>query len=352
MGARISAEVRTVVGACYVAKDDLASFRKRLLQRIRRVVTVETAFFATVDPQTLLFTSASAEQPLGVVAPLFLANEYAATDDVNRFALLAAALRPAATLDDATRGDRTKSARFREIIAPLRLGDEMRVALRTGPTTWGFLCLHRAGALGFSARDAAILNTIAPHAGGALRRIVAGSLRENRASPAETAVVVVDKDVIIGMTGAAEAWLDELQGAATQVGDRAPFPLLAVVRKLEAIEQARDVAGSPHLTITTRRGSLLEVHAARMRYADGGAGAVVVTLASAGVAARSSLLLAVHGVTPAQRRVAELVLQGLSTRQIVHELRIGEHTVQDHLKVVFDKLGVASRRELVTALLR
>ena len=352
MGVRISAEVRTVVGACYVANDDLASLRKRLLQRIRRVVTVDTAFFATADPQTLLFTSAFAEQPLAVVAPLFLANEYGTTDDVNRFTLLAGARRAAATLDEATGGDRKTSARFREIIAPLRLGDEMRVALRTGPTTWGFLCLHRAGALGFSARDAAILNGIAPHAGVALRRLVAGSIGENRASSAETAVVVVDKDVIIGITGAAAEWLDELQGAAIHVGDRAPFPLLAVVRKLEALEQTGGVAPAPHLTISTRRGSLLEVHAARMRCADGAAGAVVVTLASAGVAARSSLLLAVHGVTPAQRRVAELVLQGLSTRQIVHELRIGEHTVQDHLKVVFDKVGVASRRELVTALLR
>ena len=57
------------------------------------------------------------------------------------------------------------------------------------------------------------------------------------------------------------------------------------------------------------------------------------------------------GLTPAQTRVASLVLQGRSTQQIVNELRISSHTVQEHLHAVFDKLGVASRRELVATLL-
>lgn len=89
----------------------------------------------------------------------------------------------------------------------------------------------------------------------------------------------------------------------------------------------------------------------RLRRA-GERGPIAITLAPADAVARSGLRLAAHGLTPAQRRIAELVLQGRSTRQMVAELRIGEHTVQDHLKAVFDKLGVGSRRELVAALLR
>jgi hypothetical protein len=71
----MNARVAEVVRACYVAHDDLASLRKRLLERIRRVVTVDAAFFATSDPDTLLFTSAFSEEPLVAVGPLFLDNE-------------------------------------------------------------------------------------------------------------------------------------------------------------------------------------------------------------------------------------------------------------------------------------
>jgi DNA-binding CsgD family transcriptional regulator len=49
--------------------------------------------------------------------------------------------------------------------------------------------------------------------------------------------------------------------------------------------------------------------------------------------------------------VVALVIRGHSTRQIVGELHISANTVQEHLTAAFDKFGVRSRRELVTAML-
>jgi DNA-binding CsgD family transcriptional regulator len=49
--------------------------------------------------------------------------------------------------------------------------------------------------------------------------------------------------------------------------------------------------------------------------------------------------------------VAGLILRGRSTGQIVNELAISANTVQEHLRAVFDKFGIGSRRELVAALL-
>jgi DNA-binding CsgD family transcriptional regulator len=45
------------------------------------------------------------------------------------------------------------------------------------------------------------------------------------------------------------------------------------------------------------------------------------------------------------------VLRGASTQAIGAELRLSAYTVKDHLKSIFDKTGVRSRRDLVAHIL-
>jgi DNA-binding CsgD family transcriptional regulator len=330
-----------VIRACYVAGDDLDRFRTRFLAALKQALPHDAAFFAAADPDTLLFTSAVAEDPLAAAGPLFLTNEFGAWRDVNRFADLVRQTDPVATLDAVTGGERDTSPRSREIMTPLGLGDELRSALRAGATAWGFLCLHRRGPSSFGPDDLAVARTVGPHAAAAVRRLAAAG--GGPGVPASAVVLVAG-----GLVTAVAGTVDDLDLGPAVVGNPPPLVLAALVARLEAVERAGPDEDVPPavLRTTTRGGALVTIHAARLQGTDG-PGPVVVTVGAAAPHDRSSLLLAAHGLTPAQRRVTQLVLQGRTTAQIVVELRISAHTVQDHLKAVFDKVGVRSRRELV-----
>jgi DNA-binding NarL/FixJ family response regulator len=51
-------------------------------------------------------------------------------------------------------------------------------------------------------------------------------------------------------------------------------------------------------------------------------------------------------LTPREEQVVALVADGLSNREVAHELGLSEHTVKKYLFHIFDKLGISSRVEL------
>jgi len=56
------------------------------------------------------------------------------------------------------------------------------------------------------------------------------------------------------------------------------------------------------------------------------------------------------GLTPSERRVAELVASGLSNQQAAGQLYLSVTTVKAHLRAVYAKLGVTSRAQLTRRL--
>jgi DNA-binding CsgD family transcriptional regulator len=54
-----------------------------------------------------------------------------------------------------------------------------------------------------------------------------------------------------------------------------------------------------------------------------------------------------YALTERERAVTQLVALGLQTNAIAARLQISQWTVQDHLKAIFEKVGVGTRGELV-----
>ncbi|WP_112238903.1 LuxR C-terminal-related transcriptional regulator [Kribbella monticola] len=338
----VADRLEVLIRRCYagLGTDEL---RTEVLGRLRGILTVDAAFFATVDPATLLFTSATAEDPLRAVTGQFLANEFGRAD-VNKFAALADAADPVGSLDHATRGDRSASSRSSEVMTPLGLGDELRAALVSGGRCWGVICLHReTSEYGFSEGDLAVVRRLGPHLAEGLRRsLLIG--QEQPSSSVRPGVIILDADLtVVSISAEAEHWLAELGGEGGL-----PVPVRAAAVRLQRLNELPTGVAAEAVRLRTRSGTWLAVHASTLR---GGQEQLAVVIEPATSAQLGSLLLDVHALTPAQQRVTALVLRGRSTRQIVEELHLSSHTVQEHVRAAYDKVGVGSRRELVAALL-
>ena len=341
---------RDLVRHCHSGLD-VGRLQRQVLQSLRRLMPVDAAFFATADPTTLLFTGAHAEEPLAAAQSLFLDNEFDG-NDVNKFSLLATSATHVASLDGATRRDRPSSARSRDIMRPLGLGDELRAALITGSQCWGYLCLHRADhPLGFTQSEAALMARLGPHIAHALRQAMLLHRSPTAGDIARPGVVLLAHDLsVVASTPEAEHLLSLVEDDRST---RFPLPVAVytVAAALEAVEHgaaASDVL--PSARVRTTVGRWIHVHASRLQGAPG-EDRIAVVVEPAEPHATLPLLLSAHQLSVREAEVTRLVLRGASTRAISDSLHISPHTVQDHLKAIFDKVGVHSRRDLVRQLL-
>src|SRR4029079_8915234 len=112
-------------------------FFAELAPRLRNVVDNDATCWHTLDPHTRLMTSDSPDELIerGIFAAdeahaageLIVRSEYM-VEDVNTFAALSARRVPVGILDQATRGNPERSARYRDLLLPAGIPHELRAA--------------------------------------------------------------------------------------------------------------------------------------------------------------------------------------------------------------------------------
>lgn len=342
--------VDEVIRRCRVGLDADVLLRE-LATRLARAVPFDGGHFGTTDPATGLLSGGVLVGHESEVIPRFVANEYL-DDDVMKFRDLADGAEHVDWLDRATHGQRDVSPRYRHLLKPSGMADELRAAFVSGGVCWGVLCISRErNSPAFTHRDAQLVGRLVPHIGDGLRTSTlhkqAAVLDADADGPG---VLVVSGDLdVIAMTPAAERWLTEIDDR-WQAGSGLPFAVCSAVTNLWNLDSVTTRSGmQPRVRIRAKSGRWLAVHAAHL--AEGDQSQTAVVLEPAGRTETIPLLFQSYALTRKESEVARLVLLGRSTKEISAALYISDHTVQDHLKSIFEKSGTASRRELVAQIL-
>jgi DNA-binding CsgD family transcriptional regulator len=302
----------------------------------------------TLDPASLLATSHYDHDLIPELPPEWLAHEYY-EDDFQKMADVARSERGVSTLHEATDGDPSRSPGWNLYVRPYGGDQELLVALRTqSGETWGMLTLYREpGQPLFDEEDLAFLRGLAPYlAEGARRGLLVGEAADPEGPDAPGLVVLREDWSVESLTPGVERWLSELPGGDWERSGKLPTSVLAVAgRALRTAEHA-DAPGEVALArVLSNDGRWMVLHGAAL-VADG-ARRVAVIVEPAHPARITPLLMAAYQLTEREQEVTRLVLRGDSTAQIAETLHVSPHTVQQHMKSVFEKTGVRSRRELV-----
>jgi DNA-binding CsgD family transcriptional regulator len=346
LGSAGAAAEHAIVRSC---SRDLAplDLLEHVAGRVGTVVPYAAAGWLTVDPATLLHTGAFAENVPADVHMRLIDNELA-VDDFAKFSVIARLPRPVLRLRDATAGELGRSPRHRLVNAPAGWEPELRVAFRSRGSCWGVACLTRArGEPDFSDAEADFMAAIAEHVGHGLR---SGLLLEGCSTGAATdttpgMIVLTDEGEVESLTEEAERWLGELASSGLSV----PPVVVAVARRARACAGTDASRAPASARVLLPSGRWLLVSGARLTSTDGQPRTAVM-LEPARRADLATLVLERHELTDREVEVTDLLARGLSTGEIASTLGISPHTVGDHVKSVFAKLGVTSRPQL-TALL-
>jgi DNA-binding CsgD family transcriptional regulator len=303
------------------------------------------ACFYTLDPASLLITS-HFNDDMPELPPEFVAMEYY-EDDVNKLTDIAQSAAGYSTLHEATGGDPSGSPRWQ---ANMAFGgdQEFITALRTpAGDAWGAVGLYREpGAPTFDDDEIGLMRDLAPALAESARRgLLIGEATDPEGPDAPGLLVLSEDWELESSTPGTARWVADLPDGDWDAGEL-PSSVLAVAgQALRDADRPGDPGRVAIARVLSRSGTWVVLHGAPL--AGDGRRRVAVIVEPAHPARITPLLMSAYGLTAREQEVTRLVLKGESTVRIADALVVSPHTVQQHLKGIFEKTGVRSRRDLV-----
>jgi DNA-binding CsgD family transcriptional regulator len=324
---------------------DLVTFWRECTEVLQSAVPhYDKPCWYTLDPASLLITS-HYHDGLPEYPSQVLLHEYYG-EDVNQVSDVVRSEAGISTLHEATGGDPSSSPSWHMNMA-MGGDQEMIAALRIGGAVWGAVGLYRApGEPMFDSNEKAFLKAVGPDlAKGARTGLLVGEARDPQWPDSPGLVVLSEDGEVESTTQGVERWLSDLPGGDLDAGMLPPAVHAVAGRALRTAEGDDDPGQVALARVLSRSGTWIILHGTSLVASGSRRAAVIV---EPGHPARiTPLLMSAYGLTEREQEVTRLVLRGDSTGEIAERLVVSAHTVQEHLKKIFEKTAVRSRRELV-----
>jgi DNA-binding CsgD family transcriptional regulator len=251
-----------------------------------------------------------------------------------------------------TGGNLARDTAWREVFGPAGAGDHLSARLVADGTCWAGLHLHRdsCGKF-FTAGDAGLIAAVAPMLAARLRDGLRGGAPDDGTAPRddpapEPGTIIVDEELsLVAATRAAWDWIGRL--GLAKPNDAEPLPGFVYAAALRAAASREAEPPPVRVRLQAADGRWAVVQVAPL---VGTARGYAITVEAARSEDLAPLLMRAWSLTPREREVARLVIDGLSSQDIARALFISVHTVRDHLKAIFAKTGVSRRQDLVATL--
>jgi len=336
----VRTRVRTDIEAMCLQSLDSAALRGRLLDALRQAVEFDSYVWLLTDPVTTVGAAPIADVPCLPELPALIKAKYATT--INRWTTLQQGS-PVERLTSAVDGQLFRSRMWADVLSRYGIGDVLSATFADRFGCWGFLDLWRLDTRApFDDADARFLTDIVPpitralRASQALTFVEPATVHRRDVGPV---VLTLDDDLqITNRTAASVDWLDILLPPQPEGPDAHGVP--ASVYNVAAQLLAREGSVDDHPASTRVHladGFWLTLRAARL------GAAIVVTIEESSATERLELFGLSFGFTARERQLLEHLASGSDTRAMARQLSVSEHTIQDHLKSIFAKVGARDR---------
>ena len=146
---------------------------------------------------------------------------------------------------------------------------------------------------------------------------------------------------MVAATEQAWRWIDRLGVPGPNPAEPLPPHIYVLATHVAASPERRPA----RVRVRAADGTWAVIRAAALPAGSQVPAGYAVTLEAARADDLAPLLMRAWRLTRREREVARLVIDGLSTESIATALFISVHTVRDHLKMIFGKMGVSRRQE-------